>query len=58
MPLRKAMQMLWYTHLTKFKEDEAISSLNTHLDKIASFEPKTTQEQPKQKTKKRDVLER
>jgi hypothetical protein len=52
------MQMLWYTHLTKFKEDEAISSLNTHLDKIASFEPKTTQEQPKLKTKKRDVLER
>ena len=52
------MTLAVYTHLTKFKEDEAISSLNAHLDKIASFEPAITQEPPKQKTKKRDDLER
>lgn len=52
------MTLAVYTHLTKFKEDEAISSLNAHLDKIASFEPAITQEPPKQKIKKRDDLER
>ena len=49
------MTLAVYTHLTKFKEDEAINSLNTHLEKMAAFGP---QEQPKQKTKKRDELER
>ncbi len=52
------MTLAVYTHLTKFKEDEAISSLNEHLEKMAAFGPIITEEQPKQKTKKRDDLER
>ena len=52
------MTLAVYTHLTKFKEDEAIGSLNAHLEKMAAFGPITTEEQPKQKTKKRDELER
>lgn len=46
------MTLAVYTHLAKFKEDEAISSLNAHLDKM-SFGPEITKEQPK-KTKKQD----
>ncbi len=52
------MTLAVYTHLTKFKEDEAISSLNAHLEKMAAFGPIITEEQPKQKPKKRDDLER
>ena len=52
------MTLAVYTHLTKYKEAEAISSLNAHLDKITFFEPAISQEQPKLKTKKRDELER
>lgn len=36
------MTLAVYTHLTKFKEDEAISSLNTHLDKVVSLGPQTS----------------
>ena len=53
------MTLAVYTHLTKFKEDEAIQSLNEHLDKIATLGP---QSEPKgserMKQKKRDDLER
>jgi len=54
------MTLAVYTHLTKFKEDEAISSLNTHLDKYMTAEPQETEpETPKHKTvKKRDDPER
>jgi integrase len=53
------MTLAVYTHLTKFKEDEAINSLNAHLDKMAALEPILTEpEQSKQKIKKREDLER
>jgi len=54
------MTLAVYTHLTKFKEDEAISSLNAHLDKIATMKPKEPEpEYPKQKQiKKREDIER
>ncbi len=54
------MTLAVYTHLTKFKEDEAISSLNAHLDKIATLEPQSSKPkdtEPK-KNKKREDLER
>lgn len=54
------MTLAVYTHLTKFKEDEAITSLNTHLDKYVPVEPQVTKpETPRpKKNKKRDEPER
>ena len=53
------MTLAVYTHLTKFKEDEAINSLNAHLDKVTTLGP---QSEPKgsgrMKQKKRGDLER
>jgi hypothetical protein len=36
------MTLAVYTHLTKFKEDEAINTLNAHMDKIATLEPQSS----------------
>lgn len=54
------MTLAVYTHLTKFKEDEAISSLNAHLDKVATLEPQTSKPKSSEhkKNKKRDDPER
>lgn len=54
------MTLAVYTHLTKFKEDEAINSLNAHLDKVATLEPQSSKPKdpgPK-KDKKREDLEK
>jgi hypothetical protein len=54
------MTLAVYTHLTKFKEDEAIRSLNEHLDKVATLEPQSSKSIGSEfnKNKKRDDLER
>lgn len=54
------MTLAVYTHLTKFKEDEAINSLNAHLDKIATLEPQASKPKGSElkKNKERDDLER
>jgi integrase len=54
------MTLAVYTHLTKFKEEQAVSSLNAHLDKYATSELQTTKiESPAPKNiKKRENLER
>ncbi len=54
------MTLAVYTHLTKFKEDEAINSLNAHLDKIATLEPQASKPKGSEhkKNKKRENLER
>ena len=54
------MTLAVYTHLTKFKEDEAISSLNAHLDKYTPVKPqeRTPETQRTRNIKKRDDPER
>ena len=54
------MTLAVYTHLTKFKEDEAINSLNSHLDKVANLETQSSKSKGSEPTKhkKRDDLER
>jgi N-acetylmuramic acid 6-phosphate (MurNAc-6-P) etherase len=54
------MTLAVYTHLTKFKEEEAIRSLNEHLDKVATLEPQSSKSTGSEfnKNKKRDDLER
>ena len=54
------MTLAVYTHLTKFKEDEAINSLNAHLDKVANLETQSSKSKGSEPTKhkKRDDLER
>lgn len=52
------MQPWKFRKMRRTKRMRWISSLNAHLDKITSYEPEISQEQPKQKTKKRDELER
>lgn len=54
------MTLAVYTHLTKFKEDEAINSLNAHLDIIATIEPQSSKLKGSEpiKNKKREDLER
>lgn len=54
------MTLAVYTHLTKFKEDEAINSLNAHLDKVATLDSQSSKPKGSEpiKNKKRDDLER
>jgi len=54
------MTLAVYTHLTKFKEDEAINSLNSHLDKIATLDSQSSKAKGSEpvKNKRRDDPER
>ncbi len=54
------MTLAVYTHLTKFKEDEAINSLNSHLDKIATLDSQSSKAKGSEPVKntKRDDPER